>query len=274
MHGSAQIRTPLTTRTAEYRVFEALGENCGIVLTDPETGECAFRFRRDWEDFAGDEAEVLRAIADDLPRKQREMGTAAFLLWLDETLSNTIRIVPPCPTICGELDRTANTLYRRMVHSTVRRYETHLPLIPIDLAAGGRGTEKATGATRATNAKEWIEAEIPGRRGLTEDFFIVRIHGHSMEPHIPDGSLCVFRSYCGGSRKNGIFIVQRIATMDDGGEYTIKRYDSSKKTDGDSWSHQQIRMKPGNPEFQEWNLREEDQNVTIAEFVCVLEDPA
>jgi len=182
-------------------------------------------------------------------------------------LSNTFRVEPPCPTLCGELDRTANTLYRRMVHSTVRRYETHLPLIPIDLAAGALGEDRAAGA------KEWIEAEVPGRRGLTEDFFIVRIHGRSMEPQIPDGSLCVFRSYYGGSRRNGIFIVQRIATMDEGGEYTIKRYDSVKKADGESWSHQQIRMKPGNPEFQEWDLREEDRLVTIAEFVCVLEDP-
>ena len=78
MHGSAQIRTPLTTRTAEYRVFEALGENCGIVLTDPETGECAFRFRRDWEDFAGEEAEVLRAI--------REQGYYLQMPPLPETL--------------------------------------------------------------------------------------------------------------------------------------------------------------------------------------------
>lgn len=268
MHTSAQIRSPLTTRTAEYRVFEALGENCGIVLTDPESGECAFRFRRDWTEFAGDEAEVLRAIAEDLPEKQREMGTAEFLRWLDETLSNTFRVASPRSTLCGELERTANTLYRREVHSTVRRYETHLPLIQMDLAAGGRGED------RAAVAKEWIEAEVPGRRGLTEDFFIVRIHGRSMEPQIPDGSLCVFRSYYGGSRRNGIFIVQRIATMDEGGEYTIKRYDSVKKADGDTWSHQQIRMKPGNPEFQDWTLREEDQNVTIAEFVCVLEDPA
>ena len=267
MHGSAQFRSPLTTRTAQYRVLEALGENCGIVLTDPDSGECAFRFRRDWEEFAGEEADVLRAIAEDLPQKQSEMGTAAFLTWLDETLSNTMRVLPPCPTLCGELDRTANTLYRRMVHSTVRRYETHLPLIPIDLAAGALGEDRAAGA------KEWIEAAVPGRRGLTEDFFIVRIHGRSMEPQIPDGSLCVFRSYYGGSRKHGIFIVQRIATMDEGGEYTIKRYDSVKKADGDTWSHQQIRMKPGNPEFQEWDLREEDRLVTIAEFVCVLEDP-
>lgn len=269
MPTSAHSRAPLTTRTAEYRVFTALGENCGIVLTDPESGECAFRFRRDWDDFAGEEAELLRLIAEDLPEKQRELGTSAFLNWIDDSLSNTLSIAPPCATLCGDLERTANALYRRMVRSTVRRYDTHLPLIPIDLAAGGMGEDRASGA------EEWIEADVPGRRGLTHDFFIVRIHGRSMEPHIPDGSLCVFRSYYGGSRRNGIFIVQRIATMEDGGEFTIKRYESAKKADGDSWRHERISMKPGNPEFSEWDLdeRDEDRLVTIAEFVCVLEDP-
>ena len=43
--------------------------------------------------------------AEDLPEKQREMGTIAFLHWLDETLSNSFRVVPPCATLCGELDR-------------------------------------------------------------------------------------------------------------------------------------------------------------------------
>jgi len=274
MQNSVPVRTPLTTRTAEYRVFEALGENCGVVLTDPGRGECAFRCRRDWTEFAGEEAGALQAIAEDLPEKQRELGTAGFLRWLDETLSNTIRVASPCSTLCGDLERTANTLYRRMVRSSVRRYETHLPLIPIDLAAGGLGEDRTAGASRAAAAEEWIEAEVPGRRSLTEDFFIVRIHGRSMEPQIPDGSLCVFRSYYGGSRRNGIYIVQRIATADEGGEYTIKRYQSEKKADGDTWSHQQIRMKPGNPDFDEWDLREEDRLVTIAEFVSVLEDPA
>ena len=267
MPSSAPLRSAFVTRTAEYRVFQALGENCGILLTDRETGECAFRFRKDWAEFAGEEAEVLDQIAQDLPEKLKEMGPAAFLQWVDENLSNTFCVEPPAQTLCGDMERTANTLYRRMVRSTVRQYETHLPLIPIDLAAGGLGQDRATGA------KEWVEASVPGRRNLNEDFFVVRIHGRSMEPDIPDGSLCVFRVYYAGSRKNGIYIVQRLATMDDGGEFTLKRFDSEKQADGDSWRHTRIRMKPGNPEFSDWDLREEDRYVTVAEFVSVLEDP-
>lgn len=261
---------PQITRTAEYRIFQALGENCGILVTDPSTGECIFRFRTDFADFAGEEAPVLAALIDELPERQREMGTEAFLDWIDSTLSNSFRVEGPSVTLCGNLDRTAQALYRRHVTSTVRRYETHLPFYPsLDVAAGSLGQDRARGA------REWVEARVPGRRALSEDLFLVKIHGRSMEPEIPDGSLCVFRSYYGGSRRNGIFLVQMMATMDEGGQYTLKRYTSVKEYSGDSWRHKDITMHPKNTgEFSDWDLkREEDRWVTIAEFICVLEDP-
>lgn len=263
----SDIGAPLETHRAEYRVFQALGENCGVAVTDPQTGKCAMRFRRDWDEFAGEEAEVLRALAEDLPEKQQELGTEAFLHWIDENLSNTLRVEPPAQALCVDIERTAQALYHRHVKSTVHRYQTHLPLIPIDLAAGGLGQDRAAGA------KEWVEAEVPGRRGLSEDLFLVRIHGRSMEPDIPNGSICVFRSYYGGSRKGGIFIVQRIATMDEGGEFTLKRYESSKEVTAEGWRHTKIHMQPDNPEFSNWELSEEDRWVTIAQFISVLEDP-
>lgn len=260
---------PLLTRTAEYRVFQALGENCGIVVTDPVNGECVFRFRQDFDEFAGEEAPLLAALAAELPARQQEMGTAGFLQWIDGTLSNSFRVEPPATTLCVDLSRTAQTLYRRHIHSTVRRYQTHLPFYSsLDVAAGGLGQD------RANSAEEWVEAHVPGRRALSDDLFLVRIRGRSMQPDIPDGSLCVFRSYYGGSRKGGIFIVQRMATMEEGGEYTLKRYDSRKRETAEGWSHERITMHPENPEFADWDLdREEDSYITIAEFICVLEDP-
>ncbi len=255
------------TRRVEYRVLEALGENCGVIVTDAETGECAFRFRQDFDEWAGEEAEVLQGLAAQLPELQREMGTEAFLRWLDDTLSNTLRVsaVEHAPAV--NLECTAQALYHKHVRSTVRPYDTHLPLIPIELAAGGFGADRARGV------EEWVEARVPGRRRLSEDLFLVRVQGRSMEPDIPDGSICVFRSYYGGSRQNGIYIVQRIATLDEGGEFTLKRYHSGKEVRGDEWRHTKITMQPDNPEYQDWDLREDEQYVTIAQFVCVLEDP-
>ena len=260
--------SPIRTRRVDYRVFEALGEACGVVVTDPASLECVFRFRHDWDVFAGSEAETLSLIAEDLPAKLQEMGPRAFLNWVDDTLSNTFRVQPPAEAMAVDLARTAQALYRKIVHTTVRQYLTHLPLVPIDLAAGGLGEDRAKGA------EEWVEAEVPGRRGLSDDLFVVRIHGRSMEPEIPDGSLCIFRSYYGGSRRGGIFIVRRAGTIDEGGEYTIKRYQSEKaQTAGGGWEHTAIHMHPDNPDFAGWDLKEGENWTTVAQFVTVLEDP-
>lgn len=255
------------TRRVEYRVLEALGEKCGIVVRDLETDECAFRFRADLEDFAGEEADLVRGLLEQLRVYGEEMGGAALMKWMDETLSNLVTVSGPAQAMGFELGRTAQALYRRHVSSTVRPYETHLPLIPIELAAGGFGRDKAKGA------EQWVDVQVPGRRRLTDDMFVVRVQGHSMEPDIPDGSLCVFRSYYGGSRRNGIFIVQRVGTLDEGGECTLKRYSSEKVVEDGQWRHKQIRMHPENPEYRDWELREDERYVTVAEFIGVVEDP-
>ena len=82
----------LITRLAEYRVFEALGEACGVVVADADANEAAFRFRRDWEDFAGEEAEILEAIA------RRDAGKAVLLVSveLDEIFALSDRIIVLC----------------------------------------------------------------------------------------------------------------------------------------------------------------------------------
>lgn len=257
-----------STALAQLRIFEALGENCGVYLWNPATGESALRFRQDWDDFAGDEASILREIVEDLPSKLTEMGPEAFLHWMDDTLSNTFRVQEPRTTLVGHIDRTVQALYRKFVQSSVRKFETHLPVLSIRAAAGGFGRDMSA------HAEGWMEVQVPGRRSLSDDLFLIRIEGRSMEPDIPDGSLCLFRSYYGGSRTGGIFLVQRIATMDEGGEVTIKRYASKKRqTATGDWEHTSIEMQPGNPEYGRWELSEEERYVTIAQFVSVIEDP-
>ena len=134
--GSAQ-----STALAQLRVFEALGENCGIALVHAETGEAEFRFRQDWEEFAGEEAEVLRAIAEDLPGKFAEMGAEAFLRWVDGDFSNTFRVLEPRTALIGHIGRTAHQLYRKYVTSTVRPFRTHLPLFELRAPGGSFQTD-------------------------------------------------------------------------------------------------------------------------------------
>jgi SOS-response transcriptional repressor LexA len=260
----------VATRRAEYRVFQALGENCGVLVHDIESGQLVFRFRRDWEDFAGEEADVLSAIAEDLPRKAAELGTEAFLRWIDADLSNTFSVLSPRNALCGrDIEATAQALYRRAVTAVEKPYVTHVPLRTMRAAAGGFGRDMAD-----DEIGEWVEVP-PAVRRLTPDHFAVRIEGRSMEPDIPAGSLCLFRRYQGGSRAGKIVLVQRTATSESGGEVTIKRYASAKRETGeDSWQHEEIRMQPENPEYPEWALESEGEDYrTIAEFIQVLEIP-
>ena len=102
--------------------------------------------------------------------------------------------------------------------------------------------------------------------------FVARISGRSMEPHIPDQSLCVFRSGVTGSRQGRLVLVEAMG----GGandRYTVKRYRSEKKPVPDgSWSHGAITLEPLNADFESWDLNpEEDRYRIIAEFVRVLD---
>lgn len=259
-----------STALAELRVFEALGDPCGIALIHVPSGQAEFRFRQDWHAFAGDEAPTLLAIAEDLPAKFHELGPQPFLDWIDSSFSNTFRVQEPRQVLIAHIDRSAHQLYRKFVDSSVQRYRTHLPLFDLRATGGSFSTDLAV-----TPDARWLEVHLPGRRHLSEDYFCAYIEGRSMEPDIPDGALCLFRFYRAGSRQGGIYLMQRLATSEGGGEFTIKRYESRKRHRPDgSWEHDAITMDPLNPDFVDWELdRDEARYVTVAQFISVLEDP-
>lgn len=57
-----------------------------------------------------------------------------------------------------------------------------------------------------------------------------------------------------------------------GERYTVKRYESEKTRDGDSWRHARITLRPVNPEFKPIVLTgaDEGQVQVIAECIDVL----
>jgi SOS-response transcriptional repressor LexA len=253
----------LAMRNAEYRVFEALGENCGVVVADPEANEIAFRFRRDWESYPSEEAETLEAIALDLPDKASEMGVRSFLAWIEDHCVYTFRCGTARKTMAIDLERTAQTLYSREVHPSAKPYQTHLPVMCF--AAAGPMIDNPE-----TEREEWVD--VDGVR-LSKDHFLVRICGHSMEPDIPHGSLCLFRKYYAGSRTGKIMLVHEITDEGGMGRFAIKRYESRKRQTSEGWEHERLRMHSDNPEYQEYELSETRRYKTIGEFVRVVADP-
>jgi SOS-response transcriptional repressor LexA len=259
----------LTTQNARYMILtlELPGAgrmNAGVLLEDPATDRLWVRLRRDWDEFAPEEAEVLSAIEYDLASKAREMGATQLLGYLEDTLSNALTVTGRQEVLVEDFERALARLYRENVQSTVRPFVTHLPRYSLAVAAG-KFLEN-----QEVSEDGWEEA--PSDLRLTEELFVARIVGQSMEPRIPDGSLCVFRQGVTGSRQGRLVLVEQPG----GGandRYTVKRYASEKaqREDG-SWSHEKITLEPLNPEFDAWTLDPEEEKFRIvAEFVRVLD---
>ncbi len=182
------------------------------------------RLRRDWEAVANEEdAEVLAEIEDDLLSQSRDQGGTAVFEYLENVASQSLRVTDRDAVTVRDFEKKLGELYREHVPSQVLRFRTHLPRYSLAVAAGPFLTNPED-----IQADEWIEA--PPDLRLDEDMFIARIQGHSMEPRIPDGSLCVFRRNVVGSR-NGRLVLVRNSELADENQYTVKRYKSEKKVD-------------------------------------------
>ncbi len=240
-------------------------QTIGVLLLDAASDTLHVRLRRDWEKVASeDDAEVLAELEDDLLLEARDEGGKRVLDRLEQEVSNSIRVTDREAVSVRDFDKTLNDLYRRHVPAQVLAYRTHLPRYSLAVAAGPFLTNP-----EGIQAEEWVETP-PGLK-LDENMFIARIQGHSMEPRIPDGSLCVFRKNVVGSRQ-GRFVLVRNSELADDNQYTVKRYQSEKKEDADGFIQTRIRLESLNPAYPSWDLDEDAEKYQIVgEFVRVLE---
>lgn len=245
-------------RRGEYSVLEVAlpgrhAAAAGVLLLDPSTDSLYLKLREDWEAIADPEdAEVLSLLAEDFTNRSRELGGEQLLRSLEDTLSNTLRITLRQTIAVGDFSRALNRLFERHIEGRARApvpvipFRTHLPLYSLRPAAGRFGQDMEV------EAEDWVPA--PEGLRLTDRMFVARVTGRSMEPLIPDGSLCVFRHDVTGTRQGKLVLVQRIGASETGGEFTIKRYTSRKAVTEEGWRHERIRLEPLNPEFEAWDL--------------------
>ena len=118
------------------------------------------------------------------------------------------------------------------------QFENSVPFYNIQVAAG------AFSELQNVDASEWIQ--LPEYIRFSDDYFACKVVGESMNKIIPNGSICLFKKYRGGSRNGRIVLAQStiIQDVDFGSGYTVKEYSSSKSYNEDSWSHQSIVLKP------------------------------
>ncbi len=266
MHAAANL---IATRQGEYSILDLAlpgrqPESAGVLLLDPESDALHVLLRRDWQFIAPqDEAVVFSALQEDLELKAREMGGRRCLEFLEDSLSNVLRIGERSAVMVEDFRRALRRLYRQYVHATVQEFRTHLPVYSLRAAAGkwGDGLDVAM---------ERFE-EVFDDRPLAPDMFIAYVTGRSMEPKIPDGSRCLFRAAgAAGSRVGRDFLIENFGLSENEGRYTVKRYFSEKRYTEEGWEHTRIVLAPLNPEFERWELGPGDFRV-LAEFVCVID---
>jgi phage repressor protein C with HTH and peptisase S24 domain len=250
------MASAIATHTGRYAVLTAGTTPIGILLEDPENNALHLRLRRDWGTIADDEErEVLELLEDDLVSKAREMGADGVLSWLGENASNMFQVTDRENLLADDFPRTLNRLYRRHVQSNVVPFQTHLPRYSLKAAAG-----------KFLDNEEIVEEgweEVPRDLHLLPDMFIAEVAGQSMEPRIPDGSVCVFRHGVVGSRTGRLVLAESRETTGTN-RYAVKRY-RRQETGA-------VTLESLNPVFPSWDLEpDEDKYRIVAEFIRVLD---
>lgn len=106
----------------------------------------------------------------------------------------------------------------------------------------------------------WIEG--PENKSSTHHYFACKIEGESMNRVIPNGSICLFKKYTGGSRNGKIVLVENrdIQDHDFESSFTIKTYSSEKKITEEGWEHTSIVLKPNSYDksYKDITVNEDD----------------
>lgn len=149
-------------------------------------------------------------------------------------------------------------------------FNNAVPLFPIEIAAGNFEDYDIN------EAEDWIK--VPENTKVDQSYFACKVVGESMNKIIPNGSICLFQKYSGGSRNGLIALVQSSELQDTetGFSFTIKEYQSQKITSELEWAHTQITLLPRSydPNFKPIRLSEEAMQSlrVVGIFKQVLED--
>lgn len=123
--------------------------------------------------------------------------------------------------------------------------------------------------------KEYTLIEGPVKSS-GKGYFACKIIGESMNRVIPNGSICLFKQYEGGSRNGKIVLLEYrdIQDPDFNSAFAIKTYSSEKSILEESWGHESIILKPNSYDstYKDIIITNEnaDQFRVIGEFIRVM----
>jgi SOS-response transcriptional repressor LexA len=108
------------------------------------------------------------------------------------------------------------------------------------------------------------------------NYFACKIIGESMNRVIPNGSICLFKPYTGGSRNGKILLIENrdLQDPDFNSAFTIKTYSSEKFVTEDDWEHTSIVLRPNSFDSSYENIIITEQNASemrvVGEFIKIL----
>jgi phage repressor protein C with HTH and peptisase S24 domain len=124
--------------------------------------------------------------------------------------------------------------------------------------------------------KDFSLIELPDSLKYNNDYFACKIIGESMNRTIPNGSICLFKAYTGGSRNGKIVLVENIDIQDQdfNSAFTIKTYSSEKIVTEEGWEHNSIILRPNSFDSLYQNIIINEENGekmrVVGEFVKIL----
>jgi hypothetical protein len=117
---------------------------------------------------------------------------------------------------------------------------------------------------------------IEGPENSKSDYFACKIVGESMSRIIPNGSICLFKPYTGGSRNDKIVLVENIDMQDQdfNSAFTIKTYSSKKTISEEGWEHTSIVLRPNSFDDSYKNIIINQENGdsmrVVGEFISII----
>lgn len=153
--------------------------------------------------------------------------------------------------------------------SLEKEFKNPIPLYDFYAAAGT--------FSELQSEKDYTLIEGP-ENNSNNDYFACKIIGESMNRVIPNGSICLFKPYTGGSRNGKIVLVENmdIQDPDSNSAFTIKTYSSEKVFTEDGWGHTSIVLRPNSfdKSYQDIIITEENAGSmkVVGEFVKILKE--
>ncbi len=161
--------------------------------------------------------------------------------------------------------------YRIPIHGTENNEQQVSNLIPLYNFYAAAGT-----FSELQSEKDFTFIEGPENIKNSNDYFACKIIGESMNRVIPNGSICLFKFYTGGTRNGKIVLIENrdIQDQDFRSAFTIKTYSSEKVISEEGWKHESILLKPNSfYDFYKDIIIEEADAIgmrVIGEFVEIL----